>query len=179
MELRSSAPAWKAHTQIFDQSIFLQPGWQTQRWQYRLQFSVRIKGIYFYFFFLGRIKTCSIRKVQRVSGKQKNSSGIQIKNKTSEEGGNSQQCIDTASCTGLLLCVWLPVWALHLVCYCLSKTNQREGRLEGKKKGKEKTRGGEILCICEAEGYCLSGFVPCYLFFFCGIKIKNGYEYQS
>lgn len=120
----------------------------------------------FLFFFLGRIKTCSIRKVQRVSGKQKNSSGIQIKNKTSEEGGNSQQCIDTASCTGLLLCVWLPVWALHLVCYCLSKTNQREGRLEGKKKGKEKTRGGEILCICEAEGYCLSGFVPCYLFFF-------------
>lgn len=120
----------------------------------------------FLFFFLGRIKTCSIRKVQRVSGKQKNSSGIQIKNKTSEEGGNSQQCIDTASCTGLLLCVWLPVWALHLVCYCLSKTNQREGRLEGKKKGKEKTRGGEILCICEAEGYCLSGFVPCYLLFF-------------
>lgn len=119
----------------------------------------------FLFFFLGRIKTCSIRKVQRVSGKQKNSSGIQIKNKTSEEGGNSQQCIDTASCTGLLLCVWLPVWALHLVCYCLSKTNQREGRLEGKKKGKEKTRGGEILCICEAEGYCLSGFVPCYLLF--------------
>lgn len=120
----------------------------------------------FLFFFLGRIKTCSIRKVQRVSGKQNNSSGIQIKNKTSEEGGNSQQCIDTASCTGLLLCVWLPVWALHLVCYCLSKTNQREGRLEGKKKGKEKTRGGEILCICEAEGYCLSGFVPCYLLFF-------------
>lgn len=118
----------------------------------------------FLFFFLGRIKTCSIRKVQRVSGKQ-NSSGIQIKNKTSEEGGNSQQCIDTASCTGLLLCVWLPVWALHLVFYCLSKTNQREGRLEGKKKGKEKTRGGEILCICEAEGYCLSGFVPCYLLF--------------
>lgn len=128
------------------------------------------KGSIFIFFFLGRIKTCSIRKVQRVSGKQKNSSGIQIKNKTSEEGGNSQQCIDTASCTGLLLCVWLPVWALHLVCYCLSKTNQREGRLEGKKKGKEKTRGGEILCICEAEGYCLSGFVPCYLFFFVVLK---------
>lgn len=165
MELRSSAPEWKAHTQIFDQSVFFQPHWQrqTQRWQYRLLFSFKIKELVLVFVPPGRIKTCSIRKVQCVSGKQKNSSGTQMKNKTSEEEGNSQQCIDTASCTVLLLCVWLPVWVLLLVCYCLSKTNQREVRLEGRKKGKEKRRGGEILCICEAKGYCLSGFMHCSL----------------
>jgi len=35
----------------------------------------------------------------------KNSSGIQIRTKTSKGEGNSQQCIDTASCTILVLCV--------------------------------------------------------------------------
>lgn len=123
----------------------------------------------FFFFFPGRIKTYSIRKVQCVSGKQ-NSSEIQIKNKTRKEGGNSQQCILAASCKVLLLCVWLLMWVLHLLCYCLSKTNQQEGRLERRKKGKEERRGGEILCICEAKGYCLSGFVHCYLHFLWYLK---------
>lgn len=91
---------------------------------------------------IGRIKTCSIGKIQCVSGKQKNSSGIQIKKESSKEEGNSQRCIDTACCMDSLVCVSLPVsFASCTLLFIKDQSTRREIRgEEERKKGEEEEK---------------------------------------